>query len=242
MRAVGSSGFRCPETGSRPSRLVPTGVRGPGLRFESRLWAIAAVLAALQSACASRPEPGGDLAHHSTGEAAPAPGPQTGPPTPEPSGEALTPTGNQDWSGDPSCIANRGCPDAKPLAPCPLDVVPMPVAEVLAVDPSLLEGHEISVAGSLRLGASGCTVALCRGRCCNRCHGALVLRDDATGRDLRLDPDNDPMFGCLGDDSGLCCPFELGLQVAAVGRLVNVGMSIHGPIWWLASDRLCVMP
>lgn len=118
----------------------------------------------------------------------------------------------------------------------------MSVAEVLAADPSHLTGHTISVAGSLAVGEGSCTLLLCEGRCCNRCHGPLAIRDQASGRALMMVSNDVPELECSGDESRLCCPPEVGRPVAAVGQLFKAGMSIDGPIWWLAVDHLCTMP
>jgi hypothetical protein len=47
-------------------------------------------------------------------------------------------------------------------------------------------------------------------------------------------------LACGGDDSGVCCPLELGQEVVVTGKLAKSGSSIYGPTYALHNPRLCL--
>ncbi|MFO0608723.1 MAG: hypothetical protein U0324_36490 [Polyangiales bacterium] len=129
-----------------------------------------------------------------------------------------------DWEA--RCVAVRGCPAPRPLARCPQ---PGPrvrlmerraLADVIA-QRSTLVGQRVSVRGPLRA-FLGCSELACpRDVCCNACFSNLMLGAEADARaSITLGADRDPVLGCRGDDSGLCCGTEVPTgEVVATGTL-----------------------
>lgn len=129
-----------------------------------------------------------------------------------------------DWEA--RCVANRGCPAPRTLSPCPQPgprarlPAPRTPAEVLAQRERLL-GQRLTVQGTLRVSLTCGELACPRDVCCNTCFSNLALgTTESTGPTIVLGAERDPVLGCHGDDSGLCCGTEMpSREVLATGTL-----------------------
>jgi hypothetical protein len=130
-----------------------------------------------------------------------------------------------DWEA--RCVAVRGCSAPRPLTRCPQ---PAPnvrlmqrrtVAEVTEQRTALV-GQRVSARGTLRA-FLGCSELACPTNvCCNGCFSPLRLAGgaDAAAPQVQVGADRDPVHGCQGDDSGLCCGTEVPTgEVLVTGTL-----------------------
>jgi len=148
-----------------------------------------------------------------------------------------------DWEA--RCVAVRGCPAPRALTRCP---PPAPnvrltqrrtLAEVME-QRATLTGQRVSVRGTLRA-FLGCSELACpTGVCCNGCFSALRLAGgaDASAPQVEVGADRDPVHGCQGDDSGLCCGTEVPAgEVMVTGTL----RAVPGGALRLESPQLCAL-
>lgn len=151
----------------------------------------------------------------------------TRPPEPAPAEDPSTPTSSTDPAPAPAsrgCVSETGCPDAKPLPACDDAVADTITAVELANQWDALDGQTVHVLDRLQVSMEMCTELYCgpEATCCNTCGGHLTF---SAIRDLYLG-EGSGAYTCSGDDSGLCCDWQVPDRAARVtGR---VGKDAYG--------------
>lgn len=140
-------------------------------------------------------------------------------------------------TGRYACLKRSGCPAPTPLPPCVLSDLPAPIRSVLT-DPKSFLDSTIQVSGRLAHDETTCTLLACSHGCCNGCGASLRLNDEA-GRHLALPTGTKGPASCGGDESLICCAYELGADVVATGRFAVWSQTISGPIYALHDATLC---
>jgi hypothetical protein len=143
------------------------------------------------------------------------------------------------------CVAARGCPAPRALTRCPQPAPNVRLMQRRALTEvveqrAALTGQRVSVRGTLHA-FLGCTELACpRDACCNHCFSALRLTgSDANGAYVQVGLERDAVFGCEGDDSGMCCGTEVPageVLVTGVLRAVPGGGTLR-----LDSPDVCAL-
>jgi hypothetical protein len=142
---------------------------------------------------------------------------------------------------DPQCQLARGCPTPATPLPCPADLAPLALDELM-VHPRDYADHDVVVHGPLVRGDKSCTFSGCSNSCCNHCGAFLQLGQSTPGESYvhhRATTIEIPgPLGCGGDETLMCCGVDAhGQEVIARGRLHLQGMT-----WLLEQLTLCTPP
>lgn len=132
------------------------------------------------------------------------------------------------------CLADTGgCESPTALPACEAGTVAIPLGQAL-VDAGTLVGQTVAVTGPLRRASGTCTELDCgEGACCNDCGAPLALRESTEVDDHHpdylwiletLSPFEFGRFSCKGDESVICCPYEVDREVVAMGTFELVGV------------------
>lgn len=122
------------------------------------------------------------------------------------------------------CLAERGCPSALSIPPCPADVVASCGPRIMPRDvEEHRPGAKVVVNGTLMQLSRNMTLKACESGCCNHSFAMISFANDV-GRMLAT-PMGEPIR-CTGDESQLCCPFAPPERpVIVIGEVVEVDPS-----------------
>lgn len=160
------------------------------------------------------------------------------PPQAAPADEPDAPISSNDPALAPdtrSCVAEVGCPDAKPIPPCEGEVDGVISAVDLSNQWDALDGQTVHVVDQLHIHPGLCTDMACGPdvACCNSCGGHLGFMPL---RDLYLG-EGPSEYSCTGDDSGICCDLQVPNEPVRVSG--RVGKDKYG-YQHLSDPVICV--